>query len=82
MLHFEHIKSYLNVSRSLAKIAERLRLVFSDLNLQVEGDPLVITVSMGVTSVEKCIDLDDLISCVENGVYQAKHMGRNRVVIC
>ena len=65
-----------------AKIAERLRLVFSDLNLQVEGDPLVITVSMGVTSVEKCIDLDDLISCVENGVYQAKHMGRNRVVIC
>lgn len=65
-----------------AKIAERLRLKFSDLDIQVEGDPLVITASMGVTSVEKCIDLDDLISCAENGIYQAKHMGRNRVVIC
>lgn len=64
-----------------AKIAERLRLKFSDLDIQVEGDQLAISASMGIASMEKCIDLDDLISCAENGIYQAKHMGRNRVVV-
>lgn len=63
------------------KIAERLRLKFADLDIQVEGDQLAISVSMGVASIEKCIDLDDLISRVENSIYQAKHMGRNRVVV-
>jgi diguanylate cyclase (GGDEF)-like protein len=63
------------------KIAERLRLKFADLDIQVEGDQLAISASMGVASIEKCIDLDDLISRVENSIYQAKHMGRNRVVV-
>lgn len=68
-------------NEAAAKIAERLRKKVNDLSMEVEGDHLTISISMGVASVEKCFDLDDLISCAENGIYQAKHMGRNRVVI-
>jgi diguanylate cyclase (GGDEF)-like protein len=64
-----------------AQIAERLRQKFEDLDIQIEGDRLALSVSMGVASVDKCFDLDNLISCAENGIYQAKQMGRNRVVI-
>lgn len=67
--------------REAAKIAERLRLKLSDLDIQVKGDQLSISASMGVASMDKCINLDDLISCLENGLYQAKHMGRNRVIV-
>ena len=68
-------------NQEAAKIAERLRIKVTNLNMAVEGDQLTVTISMGVASVEKCFDLDDLISCAENGIYQAKHMGRNMVVI-
>lgn len=64
-----------------AKIAERLRIKVNHLSMEVEGDNLNISISMGVASIEKCFDLDDLISGAENGIYQAKHMGRNMVVI-
>ena len=57
------------------KIAERLRLKFADLDIQAVGDQLEISVSMGVASIEKCIDLDDLISGAENAIYQAKTYG-------
>ena len=63
------------------KIAERLRVKIANLDIKVQGDQLRLSISMGVASVEKCAGLDDLISCAENGVYQAKHMGRNMVVV-
>jgi len=64
-----------------AKIAERLRSKVSHLKLESQGDQLCISVSMGVASVDQCIGLDDLLSCAENAVYQAKHMGRNMVIV-
>ena len=64
-----------------AVIAERLRLKVSQLKLESQGDQLCISVSMGVASANQSISLDDLLSSAENAVYQAKHMGRNMVVI-
>ena len=63
------------------KIADRLRLKFSDLEIQAAGDQLEISVSMGIASIEKYINLDDLISGAENAIYQAKNMGRNCAVV-
>ncbi len=63
------------------KIAERLRVKIANLEIEVQGDQLSLSISMGVASVEKYSGLDDLIPCAENGVYQAKHMGRNMVIV-
>lgn len=64
-----------------AKIAERLRLKVSQLELEAQGDQLCISVSMGVATADQSIGVDDLLSSAENAVYQAKHMGRNMVIV-
>lgn len=64
-----------------AKIAERLRLKVSQLELEAQGDQLCISVSMGVATADQSIGVDDLLSSAENAVYQSKHMGRNMVIV-
>ena len=64
-----------------AKIAERLRLKVSQLELEAQGDQLCISVSMGVATADQSIGVDDLLSSAENAVYQAKYMGRNMVIV-
>jgi PleD family two-component response regulator len=49
--------------------------------MDAHGDKLRISLSVGVASIDKCTDIDDLISTAENGLYQAKHMGRDMVVV-
>jgi len=63
------------------KIAGRLRVKIANLDMQAQGDQLSLSISMGVASVEKSVGLDDLISRAENGIYQAKHMGRDMVIV-
>ncbi len=63
------------------KVGDRLRLNAKRLNVQTKGNVLTVCLSLGVASIDKCTDVDDLISTAENGIYQAKHMGRDRVVI-
>jgi PleD family two-component response regulator len=36
---------------------------------------------MGVAIADHPIGIDDLLSSAENAVYQAKHMGRNMVIV-
>lgn len=62
------------------KIAERLRQRASEIQLYSQGDQIKITLSIGICSTEKTTGLDDLLSLAENCVYQAKQMGRNRVI--
>jgi len=70
-----------NVSLKVAtKVAERLRKKISQLTIESQGDQLNLTLSMGIACITQSNGLDDLLSCAENAVYQAKHMGRNMVV--
>jgi diguanylate cyclase (GGDEF)-like protein len=68
-------------SEAAVNIAERLRSGTGKLVMEAQGDRLRISLSIGVASIDKCTDIDDLISTAENGLYQAKHMGRDMVVV-
>ena len=64
------------------KVGDRLRLTAKKIDLQApQGDKLTIGLSLSVASSDKCTGVDDLISTAENGIYQAKQMGRDRVVM-
>jgi len=65
-----------------ARVGDRLRLNAKKIDIQTpQGDQLILGLSLSVASCDKCTGVDDLISTAENGIYQAKHMGRDRVVI-
>lgn len=68
-------------SEAAVNIAERLRAQAGKLALEAQGDTLRTSLSIGVASIDKCTGIDDLISTAENGLYQAKHMGRDMVVV-
>ena len=68
-------------AEAAVNIAERLRSQAGKLSMEAQGDKLRISLSVGVASIDKCTGIDDLISTAENGLYQAKHMGRDMVVV-
>ncbi len=68
-------------AEAAVNIAERLRAQAGKLTMEAQGDTLRISLSVGVASIDKCTGIDDLISTAENGLYQAKHMGRDMVVV-
>lgn len=68
-------------AEAAVNIAERLRAQAGKLAMEAQGDKLRISLSAGVASIDKCTGIDDLISTAENGLYQAKHMGRDMVVV-
>jgi diguanylate cyclase (GGDEF)-like protein len=68
-------------SEAAVNIAERLRSQAGKLAMEAQGDQLRISLSVGVASIDKCTGIDDLISTAENGLYQAKHMGRDMVIV-
>ena len=70
-----------NVAQDIATaIAEGLRQKASRISLESKGVSIQLTLSLGVSSMERSINLDDLLSSAENCVYQAKQMGRNLVI--
>ena len=70
-----------NVSQTMAlPVAKRILLKANQIELLSQGDRVKITLSIGVCSIGNCTGLDDLLSVVENCVYQAKQMGRNMVI--
>ncbi len=68
-------------AEAAVNIAERLRTKATEIDMQAQGDKLIISLSVGVASIDKCTGVDDLMSTAENGLYQAKHMGRDMVVV-
>jgi diguanylate cyclase (GGDEF)-like protein len=68
-------------AEAAVNVAERLRAQAGKLTMEAQGDKLRISLSVGVASIDKCTGIDDLISTAENGLYQAKHMGRDMVVV-
>lgn len=62
-------------------VAERIRVDIADGALVVEGaDPLVLTISIGVATLEHGEGLASLLGRGDSALYAAKRAGRNRVL--
>lgn len=62
-------------------IAERIRIKITDLCLEINDQIIKITVSIGVTSYTfNDHNLDDILKRADQGLYEAKNTGRNKVV--
>ena len=65
-------------------MAERIRELVQQTPIYLEhGKSVHITVSLGITHQEapQQTELQDLINIADQALYQAKHMGRNQVVL-
>jgi diguanylate cyclase (GGDEF)-like protein len=62
-------------------IAERLRSSVADGPFILKGEPVTVTISIGVTSCETSHDQPDhIVARADAALYEAKRSGRNRVV--
>jgi diguanylate cyclase (GGDEF)-like protein len=61
--------------------AENLRLSFAKRILQVNGAEISRTISVGVTACINCWDEDEVVREADEALYEAKRLGRNRVVV-
>ena len=65
-----------------AAVAERMRALIEHYPFMVDHHVLTITVSIGVSSwPESAENIKDLITQADKGLYEAKHSGKNRVVV-
>jgi len=63
-------------------VAERIRKYFENNSIDIDGDVLAPTVSIGVACVDKdCYNLSDVIQNADKALYVAKDGGKNRVEI-
>jgi len=63
-------------------VAEQIRARFADATRDVEGRPVVATVSIGVViSHDAVLDLSALLAQADHALYRAKDSGRNRIEI-
>jgi diguanylate cyclase (GGDEF)-like protein len=61
-------------------VAERIRYAMCRAPFDIKGDPVTLTVSLGVScSNGNDLELNDLIKRADEGLYKAKDAGRDRV---
>lgn len=69
-----------NIQKDAAfKIAERIRLQLEDTPLQHEQQHIDLTISIGVSFFKDPAEIEEAILAADQGLYQAKQMGRNQV---
>lgn len=72
-----------NQLQSALDTAERLRAAIADMQVDVCGQLVNITVSIGAAELrEKHANLTELIACADRALYAAKQTGRNKVATC
>ena len=62
------------------EVAERMRRTIADDVMNVEGQMLRVTVSIGGSLKERLNDVDIAIKQADHALYRAKSAGRNRTV--
>lgn len=68
-------------SETAIQVAERIRSSVQEIAVLPDALGLEITVSIGVATYPHDSDtIDELISCADNALYEAKHAGRNKVI--
>jgi diguanylate cyclase (GGDEF)-like protein len=71
-------------ARSAAVMAERVRLAVEELSIAWQGAQIGVTISVGLVHATSQVPVEgpaELIAAADAALYEAKHQGRNRVVI-
>jgi diguanylate cyclase (GGDEF)-like protein len=69
-------------SRVAQQIAERICARAAELRVTVGGEPIALTVSIGVAVMDAATpSAETLVECADTAQYRAKALGRNRVVL-
>lgn len=64
------------------KVAERLRGLVSDLQLQFGTTAVPVSISLGIAAFPRDAEsLEKLVSCADQALYKAKESGRNRTLV-
>jgi len=72
------ILSLVNLNNAI-KIAERIRTIFENRIININGNTIRYTASFGVTQANKDDNKDTLIKRADKLLYDAKYSGRNMV---
>ncbi|MEY2934422.1 MAG: hypothetical protein RL033_5171, partial [Pseudomonadota bacterium] len=71
-------------SRSVHVVAERVRVAVEDLEIAWQDSSIRVTVSVGGAYVARTATVEEpaaMIAAADEALYEAKHQGRNRVVL-
>jgi diguanylate cyclase (GGDEF)-like protein len=63
------------------EVAERLRMALARSVLEVQGNHIALTASIGVTECKEHADIEAALRRADEAMYRAKALGRNRVVL-